>query len=66
MNNDGNPGNFKGFDGTANKNVNAPYIVGTKHNEKAWEDFNKKEEEKAEEEKPEDGKPAESTENKAG
>ena len=50
---DGTAGSFKGFDGTANKDVEAPYIVGTKHSKKTWEEYTKKEEEKAEEEKAE-------------
>ena len=46
---DGTAGSFKGFDGTKNKNVDAPYIVATGHTKKDWEDYTKQEEEKKEE-----------------
>jgi len=52
--NDGKDGNFKGFDGTLNKNVDAPYIVATGHKKADWEEFNKKEE--SEKEEQEEGK----------
>ena len=39
INNDGSDGSFKGFSGNANKNVNAPYVVCTKHTKEAWEKY---------------------------
>ena len=39
VNEDGTNGTFKGFYGTANKNVNSPYLVCTKHTKSVWETF---------------------------
>ena len=51
---DGTAGSFKGFDGTANKNVEAPYIVATGHKKADWEEYNKKQEAAEEEKQPEE------------
>ena len=37
----GKDGTFKGMNGNQNKNVNAPYIVCTKHTKAAWEAYEK-------------------------
>ena len=37
----GKDGDFKGFDGNANKNVTAPYIVATGHKKADWEEYKK-------------------------
>lgn len=35
----GRPGTFIGINGDANKGINAPYLVGTKHTKKMWESY---------------------------
>ena len=35
----GGNGNFKGLNGTSNRNVSAPYIVCTTHNEAGWKQY---------------------------
>ena len=51
LDSNGKPGSFKGFDGTKNKNVDAPYLVATGHTKEDWEDYNKQEaEEEADQE----------------
>ncbi len=37
INDDGTDGNWKGFSGSANKNVSAPYVVCTLHTKAAWD-----------------------------
>ena len=41
INDDGTPGNFKGFHGDINKGINAPYKVCTVHTKEAWEQAHK-------------------------
>ena len=41
INKNGTNGNFKGLNGDANKDVVAPYLVCSAHNQKAWEAYQK-------------------------
>jgi len=49
VDNSGKDGSFKGFDGNANKNITAPYIVATGHKKADWEDYKEGTAEKEEE-----------------
>ena len=51
----GNNANFKGFYNNVNKNVNAPYVVCTKHTKAEWEKYQASQEQEKEEEKEEIG-----------
>ena len=59
---DGKDAVFKGIDGTANPNVNAPYLVCPVHTKEAWEAYQKSLEEKEDPEDPtEPGDPTDPT-----
>ena len=51
----GNNANFKGFYNNVNKNVNAPYVVCTKHTKADWDKYQASLEQEKEEEKEEIG-----------
>ena len=47
----GNPGEWHGFSGNANKGVDAPYIVCKEHTKEAWEKLEEEKRKEEEEEK---------------